>query len=84
VPPCGLTVAGVQAGRRAEGLGNRPTSVSWNTKYVARVTSLAPILTSFSRKVVRVQLRIDHGSANCRSEFARFYASFGRWSARAI
>jgi hypothetical protein len=29
------------------------------------------MLTSFSRKVVRFQLRIDRGSANCRREFAR-------------
>ena len=38
-------------------------SASWNTTYFACITTLAPILTRFSRKVVRVQLRIDRGSA---------------------
>jgi hypothetical protein len=38
---------------------------------------LAPIFTSFSRKVVKFQLRIDRGSANCRREFARLTDRMG-------
>jgi hypothetical protein len=48
--------------------------------YLECVTTLAPILTSFTRKVVRVQPRIDRRSANCRSAFARLSAVW--WSHR--
>ena len=47
------------------------TSGNWNVTYLARPNTFAPILTSFSRNVDRVQLRFDDGSANCRKEFAR-------------
>src|SRR5262245_23866886 len=50
------------------------TSANWNTRYFACDTTLAPILTSFSRRVVRFQPRINRGSANCRSAFAKLYA----------
>ena len=52
--------------------------------YLECVTTFCPILTSFSRKVVRFQLRIHRGSANCRSEFARLYASADDWTANAL
>src|SRR5262245_31986738 len=50
------------------------TSANWKVTYLACLTTFAPILTSFSRNVVRFQPRIDRGSANCRSAFARLYA----------
>src|SRR4051812_28834410 len=60
------------------------TSASWKMTYLACATTLAPIFTSFSRKVVRFQLRIDRGSANCHSEFARLYARANRCSRAAL
>jgi hypothetical protein len=47
------------------------TSASWKTMYFAWYTTFAPILTNFSRRVVRVQPWIGFGSTSCRSEFAR-------------
>src|SRR5262245_30626665 len=55
----------------ANSLRGTATSASWKTVYFACDTTFAPILTSVSRKVVRFQLRIDRGSANCRRAFAR-------------
>ena len=43
--------------------------------YLECATTLAPILTSFSRKVVRFQMRIDRGSANGLTQFARLCAN---------
>ena len=37
------------------------TSASWNTTYFACITTFAPILTSFSRRVVRLQVSV-HGA----------------------
>ena len=51
------------------------TSASWKMTYFACLTTFAPMLTSFSRKVVRFHQRIDRGSPKCRSEFAKLYAS---------
>src|SRR5262249_30989357 len=59
---------------RAKSFLGTATSASWKTRYFACATTFAPILTNFSRKVVRFQLRIDLGSANCRRKFARLYA----------
>jgi hypothetical protein len=50
----------------------------------ACVTTWAPILTSFSRRVVSLQLRIDRGSASCRSALARLYARASSCSRAAL
>ena len=42
------------------------TSANWKTTYLACVTTLAPILTSFSRSVVRLQCRTGLGRTTCR------------------
>jgi hypothetical protein len=60
------------------------TSASWEMTYFACLTTFAPMMTSFSRKVVRFHLRIDRGSPNCRSEFAKLYASPAAFSSNAL
>ena len=47
------------------------TSANWKITYFECDTTLAPILTSFSRSVVRLQCRIGLGSVNCRTKLAR-------------
>ena len=50
------------------------TSANWKMMYLACATTLAPILTSFSRSVVSVQPWIGFGSTSCRRKLARLYA----------
>ena len=47
------------------------TSASWNTRYLACDTTLAPILTYFSRSVVSVQPWMGLGSTRCRRHATR-------------
>src|SRR5262249_60498819 len=49
------------------------TSASWNTRYLACDTTFAPILTTFSRIVVSVQLWIGLGTTRCRHKAARLW-----------
>jgi hypothetical protein len=60
---------------RAKSFLGTVTSSSWETLYIACDTTFAPILASFSGKVVGCHLRIDLSSAHCCREFARSYAS---------
>src|SRR5262245_27297596 len=60
------------------------TSASWKMTYLACVTTFAPILTSFSRSVVRVQPLIGFGSTSCRRKLARLYARANRCSRAAL
>ncbi len=47
------------------------TSASWNVTYFACRVTFAPILTSFSRRVVSDQCFTSWGSANRRKKFAK-------------
>ena len=47
------------------------TSANWNVTYFACRVTFAPILTSFSRRVVSDQCFTSWGSANRRKKFAR-------------
>jgi hypothetical protein len=47
------------------------TSANWNKTYFACDTTLAPILTNFSRIVLSVQLRIGLGSTSCRRKLPK-------------
>ena len=51
------------------------TSANWNVTYRPWRTTLAPILTSFSRSVVRDQCSTSFGKASVRMKLARLYAS---------
>jgi hypothetical protein len=55
---------------------SRGTAISaiWKITYPECVTTLAPILISFSRSVVNDQCLTDLGNANRRRKFLRFYA----------
>jgi hypothetical protein len=56
------------------------TSAIWNVTYWACRTTLAPILISFSRNVVRVHWLILLGRASVRRKFPRLYANAKSWS----
>ncbi len=47
------------------------TSAIWNVTYRLPLTTFAPILTNFSRRVVNDQCLISSGNANVRMKLAR-------------
>src|SRR5262249_13338271 len=55
----------------ANSMRGTATSASWKTRYLACETTLATILTNFSRSVVGVQPWIGLGSTNCRRKLPR-------------
>ncbi len=56
------------------------TSAIWRITYPESVTTLAPILISFSRSVVNDQCFTDLGGARRRRKFPRLYARASSWT----
>src|SRR6516165_9806236 len=56
---------------RANSFRGTATSANWKRTYLECLTTLAPILSPFSRSVVSVQPWIGLGSTSCRRKLAR-------------